>query len=403
MAVCALLIAGIVVGTLAALRLLFSGDGRMTFSLASSALLLAGFAVAVAATLALPNRFTAPRPATLALAAIVSAAWPISGHPVPAAAVAVVVIGLALACDIRFPGGRRVRGTLACQLLAACAGVLVVAGLALAETHRTDREPARAAARPLQPNGGTAAATDAAPGAGAATGTDPGAVTTPTDPAPTPGDSPATTPADPGPSPDDSLVATPEAPAEPDAKSDPAAGETPADPAPAPDLEAAPVAPAPKQDPTPAPDANTTPAPADPLTGPDAELPTEPSAPAQPDSTPSDAIPAKPDPPTAEDFVRGYYEQLDAQRFEEAWASLSPAVQASFGGFEHWRNGYSRTTSSTPSAFEVDGNSVTHLLTARDRGCPKRQFLVRWRLGPADGTWTVEALSASALDDVICS
>ena len=136
---------------------------------------------------------------------------------------------------------------------------------------------------------------------------------------------------------------------------------------------------------------------------------TEPSSPAEPGTTPSDPVPAEPEAtpppadPTAEDFVRGYYEQLDAKRFEDAWASLSPAVQASFGGFEHWRNGYSRTLSSTPSAFEVDGNSVTHLLTARDRGCPKRQFLVRWRLEPADGTWTVEALSASALDDVVCS
>ena len=55
----------------------------MTFTLAASALLLAGFAVSVAATLAVPNRWVAPRPATLVLAAIVSTAWPLSGYPLP--------------------------------------------------------------------------------------------------------------------------------------------------------------------------------------------------------------------------------------------------------------------------------------------------------------------------------
>ena len=136
-AVCALLLAGVAVGTLAALRLLFSGGGRMTFSLTASALLLAGFAVAVVAALAVPNRWTAPRPATLVLAAIVSAAWPISGYPIPVAAAALVVVGLALAHDVRASGGRRVRGALAPTLLAAAAGALVIAGVALAQTHRS--------------------------------------------------------------------------------------------------------------------------------------------------------------------------------------------------------------------------------------------------------------------------
>ena len=101
--------------------------------------------------------------------------------------------------------------------------------------------------------------------------------------------------------------------------------------------------------------------------------------------------------------MRGYYEQLNAKRFADAWASLSPAVQRSFGGFEHWRNGYGQTLSSTPNAIKVKGATVTHVLVARDRGCPQRRFRVRWRLEPADGTWTVAALSASALDDVTCS
>jgi hypothetical protein len=101
--------------------------------------------------------------------------------------------------------------------------------------------------------------------------------------------------------------------------------------------------------------------------------------------------------------VRGYYEQLDARRFADVWALLSPAVQASFRGFDHWRAGYGRTVSSTPSAFRVEGTAVTHVLTARDRGCPQRRFKVRWRLEPAGGSWTVAALSASALDDIACS
>ena len=126
--------------------------------------------------------------------------------------------------------------------------------------------------------------------------------------------------------------------------------------------------------------------------------------PADPGATTSPADPGSAPSTDPADFVRGYYDQLNAKRFADAWASLSPAVQASFGGLEHWRNGYRRTISSTPSAFEVDGSSVTHVLTAHDRGCPERRFRVRWRLEPAAaGTWTVAALSASALDDVACS
>ena len=100
--------------------------------------------------------------------------------------------------------------------------------------------------------------------------------------------------------------------------------------------------------------------------------------------------------------MRGYYEHLNAKRFKDAWASLSPAVQASFGDFDGWRNGYEKTLSSTPSAIKVEGTAVTHVLVARDRGCPERRFRVRWRLEPAAGTWTVAALTAAALDDIAC-
>ena len=108
------------------------------------------------------------------------------------------------------------------------------------------------------------------------------------------------------------------------------------------------------------------------------------------------------DAPAPEAFVRDYYALLNGKRFEDAWALLSPAVKTKFGDFDGWRNGYARTLSSTPSAFEVDGTTVTHVLVARDRGCPERRFRVRWRLQAADDGWTVAALSASALDSIIC-
>ena len=101
------------------LRLLFSGDGRMTFDLEASALLLAGFAVGVAATVTVlqplgsrrARRPCCSRPSS-------PRAWPLSGYPLPAAIAAVVAVGLALAHDIRHPGGPRVRGTVALALLA---------------------------------------------------------------------------------------------------------------------------------------------------------------------------------------------------------------------------------------------------------------------------------------------
>ena len=100
--------------------------------------------------------------------------------------------------------------------------------------------------------------------------------------------------------------------------------------------------------------------------------------------------------------MRGYYKALDARRFKDAWALLSPAVQSSFGGFDGWRNGYAKTLSSTPSDFAVDGTKVTHVLVARDRGCPDRRFRVTWRLAPAGDEWSTTALTARALDDIVC-
>ena len=109
----------------------------------------------------------------------------------------------------------------------------------------------------------------------------------------------------------------------------------------------------------------------------------------------------------AEDFVRGYYTALDAKRFDEAWASLSPAVRKSFGGLEKWRAGYAKTLSSRPRdvAVATEGHAVTveHVLLARDRGCkPTRRFGVKWRLHRSSETWTVDGLTAAALGDPRC-
>ena len=76
--------AGAGVLTLAALRLLFSGDGRLSFGGLASVLLVASFAAAYAATLAVPTRlWTAPRAATLVLAFVVSAGLAAVGLPAP--------------------------------------------------------------------------------------------------------------------------------------------------------------------------------------------------------------------------------------------------------------------------------------------------------------------------------
>src|SRR4029079_3425204 len=93
------------------------------------------------------------------------------------------------------------------------------------------------------------------------------------------------------------------------------------------------------------------------------------------DDSPPASAPAEPSPVSQADsvkrFVRGYYADLNAQQFDEAWAQLSPAVQAIPGPYARWKAGYGTTLSSTPNAFAVDGTTVTHTLVARDQGCDR--------------------------------
>ena len=128
---------GVAVLTAAALRLVLSGDARLTFGGAATALLAVGYGAAYAAALAAPTRLWTPlRPATLVLAFVVSVAWPLSGFPLVAAVLATLAVGLKLARDRRCPpAGHRVRGGTPAALLAVLATGLVITGLALAGTH----------------------------------------------------------------------------------------------------------------------------------------------------------------------------------------------------------------------------------------------------------------------------
>ena len=386
----AVVIAVVAVGTAAALRLLFSGDTRMTFDLASSALLLAGFAVGVAATLAVPNRWVTPRPATLLLAAIVSAAWPLSGYPLPAALGAVVAVGLALAHDIRRPGGAAC-GQVATAVLAgsrprSCSRTRV------AETHRIDQQPARARTRGRGQPGArrrtpTPRPTPAARAGLTARLDDAGALARPPAASRAPSQHRAA-PRPPGRGRRDARGRP--------ARRDDAGRPTPRRRRRRPSHDAAPAdAPSRTRRAATAAGARRRPATTRPPPRPRAHARATVRALAR---TP---------PHRAATGSRGLRPRL-LRRSSTPSASRPrgrrspPPSSEAFGDFDGWRDGYATTLSSTPSAIEVDGTTVTHVLVARDRGCPERRFRVRWRLQAAGDGWTVAALSASALDSIVC-
>jgi len=136
--------------------------------------------------------------------------------------------------------------------------------------------------------------------------------------------------------------------------------------------------------------------------------------PAAPTSTPAPApvLPPETDAPVREaavtppprppeTVVEGYYRALDAGRFEAAWAILTPAVQAAFGDFGHWRAGYADTLSSTPRDIHVSRQgglaTVAHDLLAEDRtpcGPVRQTFAIRWRLAATDAGWRATSLTA---------
>ena len=86
-------------------------------------------------------------------------------------------------------------------------------------------------------------------------------------------------------------------------------------------------------------------------------------------------------------LVRSYYAAIASGDFADAWARLSPAVRARFGGFAVWRDGYGTTLSQRIEGVEVDGAQIRYVLVARDRtpcgGAVEQRFAVVWTM--ADG------------------
>jgi hypothetical protein len=105
---------------------------------------------------------------------------------------------------------------------------------------------------------------------------------------------------------------------------------------------------------------------------------------------------AEPDPPpplTKPQFVRRFYDAIEAGRFGQSWGRLGPAVRARSASFEAWRDGYATTESQRVEDLrvEADGN-VRHTLVTVDRtpcgGTTERRYEMLWYLDPDGGTFT---------------
>jgi hypothetical protein len=142
-----------------------------------------------------------------------------------------------------------------------------------------------------------------------------------------------------------------------------------------------------------------------------AAIPSPTAAPVPPPETAAPAATPEPDtreaavaPPQQppETVVETYYRALDAGRFEAAWTMLTPAVRATFGPFEAWRDGYATTLSNAPRDIEVAREgavaTIAHQLVTEDRsscGPVQRRFAVRWKLVLTDGGWRAASLTAA--------
>ena len=425
LAATALLVSATFVFLAAGVRLAVAGDVLLRFDGASAVLTSVALGIACAATLAAPFwPWPARRPLTLALAVVVNAAWPLSGVPLPAAAAAVVAVGLALARDHRVPGGRRATNWPLAGVLALGAAAAAIAGVALAEAFPQHSRSAaeRAALGTSEPvAGGQSGAerdpqdsgeapagaerdprdgeeTPAGPGAergapsggetpaGSGAGTDPhgsaeaprGAETAPQDGAGTDAQGSTETPAGAG------AETGPQEGAGTDAQGiaeTPAQGETETPPAARTDTD------------TPARADTKTPAPS--------------PTPAHGAPAPGEGDSPAPSAADAKAFVRAYYTALDEQRFDDAWAELSPAIHTQFGGFARWKAGYAKTVSSAPKDLAISrrgGATIVRLrLVARERDCAARAFSVTWTLERGSGEWSVVGLRGTALGGASCS
>ena len=367
----ALATAGVGVAVVVTLRLMLAADERLSIDGPSLVLIVIGFGVAYAAALTLITRVA--RPSTLMFAIAASIAWPLSGHALLGGMVALVVVALLVFRDLRVPGSARAGVTVGIALIATATAV-TIAGAATAPTskHAAPRaEAPRYADEDLSVRGMFGTVEDAAtPAAGEDAAAD--------DAAPEDGDR-ATTPSD-DTAPEDAPAAAPS-----DGDAAPADDDDPAAPS----------------------DGDTAPAADDDPGTPSDDAPDTPTATAPRDDSPPASAPAEPSPVSQADsakrFVRDYYADLNAQRFDEAWAQLSPAVQANLGPYARWKAGYGTTISSAPRDFTVNGTTVTHTLVARDQGCDRtRQFRVTWQLQRDGSDWTVAGLAATAAGPQAC-
>jgi hypothetical protein len=392
LAVAALAAGVAAIGLGACITLLAAGGEKLQLGRGGAIVLAVAFACVNAATVIAAGR--GARPVTVFLVLVLSCAWPLSGLPLPAAALATVAMGLAIARDRRSSDGR-VSGWVPIAALATPAAVLTVVALAGASVHH--RSPAPRPQTPgLLPAGQPAAnaPADSTPLTGDVPPTDATPKTTPPTDAtpetisPTHGTTTKTPPTDATPKTTPPTGAT--------SKTTPLTG------APATTLgEGAtnPIAPtgdAPKTDGVPKTTAhgNGAPKPGEPVAG-EGETAVPPTSGAPKTGAAGDAAA----------FVRSYYAALDARRYEDAWKRLSPALKTRFGGYAKWRAGYGATLSSRPSAIKSsvapDGSTtVEHVLVARDRaacGPPVEQsFAVTWRLMRSGAGWSVGDLRATA-------
>jgi hypothetical protein len=106
---------------------------------------------------------------------------------------------------------------------------------------------------------------------------------------------------------------------------------------------------------------------------------------------------APPAPVTAPQFVRRFYAALEAERFEQAWKRLGPAVQARSVSFDAWRAGYATTVSQQVEDLRVElGDTVRHTLVTVDRTpcgtTTERRFEMLWYLQRDGRTYTARDL-----------
>jgi hypothetical protein len=356
-------------------RAIAAGDNGIRIEGPPLVLLLVGVALTSAVALVLVTRgWSTPRSATLAIVVATTVIWPLSGYAWLLAPLAFVLIGALLAHDRRQP--TRTPPRLDALLVLGLGGAIFMLAGALTARPREEVRP------PQPPVAALTAADDEAearedatrePGDAAEDDEDAGGADERA------GDDEATRDGDEAAAGDDEATGDGDNAAE---AADDEATRDGGDAAAANDEATRGGGDAAGDDTATGDDAAPTPAPASPRTP-------------APGASAPDVAPER--------FVRDYYADLNAQRFAEAWATLSPAVQAALGPYARWKAGYANTLSSQPQDFAVDGGSVTHVLVARDEGCGRsRQFRVSWQLVPDGDGWTVTRLTAAAVGPQGC-